>query len=598
MDKPRLRQLAKLPTFEVISGFGFSETNGLIFNGEKPDRPVVEISRIRKELKGDAGDAERYLRLGALYEKVERKKESEDAYAKAIALCRQQVKEHPDDMHRLAQLGDALFQNGDSKEAEALLRRAVKAAPNEWRVWVALGKCVDNRALQTILGDEHFSFHFVDEKIMNPGLFTKKPKADQIAEMRRLRQEARRCYDRAVELAPQETKPYICRIGLLFCHGAIDAGLRAVQGEPVNMMAAVLTPACAADTRRIARLSPNNPKAVGVAVLVELWVCILHDKIDAGDNIGRVAEPETTKDNFVRWGMERLEQLTKSADKSTAAAASEILAHALMTKIVADTLTLIHRQDDGKRSDALSKSPERSLPNIKEGLCQVMSGLAILASLGQIEQHLRRAVQLDPTRELAWDLLTRMLTDTGRVAEAIAVADRRIKIEDNAHNRFLLANGYVERRQFDKAVEHLRAGLSKDENDLNCRLGLIAVLLRRDDVEALKQAGEQLDAVASRIEQEKSRARTRHYLLLRGLHAALSGRVDRAKELFQRVLRQDMDNTTTAKTPDARSDRADPAKELVQHIFRQDTDNTPATALAALGEPATPADDAPVPMPD
>jgi hypothetical protein len=52
-----------------------SSTFGFSFNGEKPD-PLAEIARLRRQLKGDPSDAECYLRLGRLYSKAEKEKES------------------------------------------------------------------------------------------------------------------------------------------------------------------------------------------------------------------------------------------------------------------------------------------------------------------------------------------------------------------------------------------------------------------------------------------------------------------------------------------------------------------------------------------
>ncbi|HEY7311486.1 MAG TPA: tetratricopeptide repeat protein [Gemmataceae bacterium] len=233
VDKAKLRKLAKLPEVGVVVGVGFSTTFGCSFNGDKPD-PLAEIARLRKQLKGDPSDVERYLRLGRLYSKAERKKESEEAYAKAVSICRQQVREHPDDMRWLAQLGDALVSNDEIDEGEKLLRRAVKEAPNEWRAWLALGECVDGRAVHALFGDKGFTFHLLDAKVVIPQLLEKKPTAKQIADMRRMRKEARRCYDRAIELAPREVKPYFRRIGSNWIHALLDAGLRAVKGEKVN----------------------------------------------------------------------------------------------------------------------------------------------------------------------------------------------------------------------------------------------------------------------------------------------------------------------------------------------------------------------------
>src|SRR5690348_18331769 len=77
MNKPRLRQLAQMPTVNaVFTGFHVSQTRGILFGEEEETPPLEEIARIRKELKGDASDAERYQDLGFLYARTKQKKAS------------------------------------------------------------------------------------------------------------------------------------------------------------------------------------------------------------------------------------------------------------------------------------------------------------------------------------------------------------------------------------------------------------------------------------------------------------------------------------------------------------------------------------------
>jgi hypothetical protein len=48
MNKPRLRQLAKLPTISVVVGFGFSTGDGFYLNDQKPDSAVENSSSARR----------------------------------------------------------------------------------------------------------------------------------------------------------------------------------------------------------------------------------------------------------------------------------------------------------------------------------------------------------------------------------------------------------------------------------------------------------------------------------------------------------------------------------------------------------------------
>ncbi|HWG42125.1 MAG TPA: tetratricopeptide repeat protein, partial [Gemmataceae bacterium] len=320
INKPKLRKLAELPAITITSVIRFSTTYGYSFNQEKPNA-VAEIARLRKQLKGDASDAERYQRLSLLYAKADRTKESDEASAKAVALCRQQVREHPQDMRWLAQLGDALVEDGQTEEGEKLLRRAVKEAPNEWRAWLALAQCVDGLSLRAVTGDKPFTFRYADHKLLIPALLKTKPTEKQIAAMRRLRKEAKADYDRAIALAPREAKSYLWRAASHGIHGAVEAGLHMGRGEKVNVMMYLVTPECAADMSRAARLSPNDPAAIGAAMFLEIMACILHDKMDLSEKKDLSADVPAAKDrsvvdflptasrDFVRWAMNRISLL-------------------------------------------------------------------------------------------------------------------------------------------------------------------------------------------------------------------------------------------------------------------------------------------------
>lgn len=544
VDKARLRELSQLPESEVRINFTFSSLHGFCL-GDTPN-PRPEIERLQKQMKGDAGDVERCLRLGRLYANIDRDREAKEVRAQAIALCRQQVRQYPEDMSWLARLGEALIWADEEKEAEPLLRRAVQQAPNEGRAWLALAECLDRLAIRAAFGDKGVTFHSVDKKVEIPSLRERRPTAKQIASMRRLRKEARRCHDRAVELAPRQTKPFFRRIVSNWIHSLVEAGLREDRDEAPNALSAVLTPENAADMSHIARLTPHDPKNIGSAILVAFMAWSLHPRPKAKDDAPAAEEQLTGVERsllkllpaesrtFVAWGMDRLGQLAEDSDKTTAAAASEMLADVLMLmKSAKDDLRL-------------------SLPFITE-----MDGKS-----AKIVQLLHRAIDLDPSREHSWDALTGLLMKEKKNAEVLAVALDRIKLKDNAHNRFLVAKIYAKGDQFEKAAEQLRAGLQQDANDLDCQLGLIAVLLKRTDAPALHEAAEHIDALAPRMKKEKSKQRGLNYLLLRGIHAGLNDRVGIAKECFGQILHQQNKNGKPA-----------------------------AEALAALGEPLGPQDE-------
>ena len=201
---------------------------------------------------------------------------------------------------------------------------------------------MDGQSLRAIMGDKPFSFHYADHNLMIPALLKRKPTEKQIADMHRLRKEARSLLRPRGCVRARETKPYFWRAASLWLHAVVEAGLRMGRGEKVNLNAELISPECAADMSRLARLSPNDPKTIGVAMFLELMACILHDKMDFSgvENAiagGRVAKKPSVVEclpaasrEFVRWAMNRLEELATASEKNTAAEACEMLADVLL----------------------------------------------------------------------------------------------------------------------------------------------------------------------------------------------------------------------------------------------------------------------------
>ena len=89
-------------------GVSFDSTQGVAGLGEARDTQLA-IVQLRKAMKGDVSDAERYSSLADLYEKVHEKEKAQKAAAKAVELYREQHKKDPDNGRLLAKLGLALW---------------------------------------------------------------------------------------------------------------------------------------------------------------------------------------------------------------------------------------------------------------------------------------------------------------------------------------------------------------------------------------------------------------------------------------------------------------------------------------------------------
>src|SRR4051812_4881009 len=121
----RLRKLLKLPTVSLEAAFSLNSEEGFALLEGKADAPR-EIANLRKQLKDDSSDAERYGRLGDLYTKINDSKKAAEAFQKSASLYRQQVASRPDNAELLSSFGRALWAAGNSDEAESVLRRSVQ----------------------------------------------------------------------------------------------------------------------------------------------------------------------------------------------------------------------------------------------------------------------------------------------------------------------------------------------------------------------------------------------------------------------------------------------------------------------------------------
>src|SRR5262245_36893784 len=97
-----------MPVLQVQIGVGINTSDGFVSMADTHD-VTEEIAAIRKEMHGDASDAERYLQLSRLYDKSEGNEQAgKEALNKAIEYFRKRVEERPQDGHLLIGYGEAL----------------------------------------------------------------------------------------------------------------------------------------------------------------------------------------------------------------------------------------------------------------------------------------------------------------------------------------------------------------------------------------------------------------------------------------------------------------------------------------------------------
>ncbi|MHB8523446.1 MAG: tetratricopeptide repeat protein [Limisphaerales bacterium] len=446
--KTRLLRLVQLPHVDASVAVGFNPAFGffLASDDQKPDATEIAegIAALKKEVTGESADAARYERLGDLYSVSDDSTNAHLAYAKAVALYRKRVEQQPENGGLLAEFGEALEGVEKHTEAESVLRKAVRIAPEDWKCWTSLGGFLDsqgNKALpQAGKSRQTTRKGGVNSAVTLPD----RPSGNQLADANQRYAEAKDCFDRAVALARHEPGPYIAR-ALHLCNQSVQMSLHKTRGDAVDVMRQALSPALLPDLWQAARLSPTNYAVITAAALFEACGVGILERAKAGPSSESLLNslPERSRQQ-VREAMGWLENLTRSADPRLAGGA--------------------------------------------------LTGLGLLKSVatpgGPCPEEFRRAIALDPSRSYVWDTVVACLAEGNRFDESIALCQQRLKYQDTAHNRFYLATIYFANEQYPEAEQQLRTAVKLEPDNVNCNLGLAAALMRQDPEAKFAEAKE------------------------------------------------------------------------------------------------------------
>jgi tetratricopeptide (TPR) repeat protein len=499
----KLRQAAWMPSVTIMAGVGFSSEGGFSMMHEKPD-PKPRIESLSKQLRGDDSDADRYLRLSRLHSQAGDTKAAKEARKKAEASYRRLLKVKPDDGLLMTRLADCLRQ--DDPETERLLRQAVNVPSGGWEAWMALGDCLHSKAFCALFGKDKKVVSFSPQAVIGQ-IVQHRPSPEDIDRALRWFSEARGCFDRALAAEPPTADAH-AHCGMTYCWGdMIVACVGMMRGQQVNPMAAMFAPQYLVHFRRAAELSPNDFRAIGWATFYEALSALLQ----AGPPRGPADRPwilfsESTRQS-VAAGMARMETLAKGKDRKEAAACSELLG----------TFYTFLRGDMA-RGEAL----------------------------------LRRAVELNPDRDNAWEMMLGQLAAQDRDKEVLAVALQYSRHKDTAHTRFLVAKGHEKLKQLDQAEVQVRAALKMSPDSQEATLGLVSLLLKRSaQAGVLEEAGRVLERAEELLNKDKARKYQRDYDVNRGIYLGLKGDCDAARRLLEGVLEKDKKNRVARAALDA-----------------------------------------------
>jgi tetratricopeptide (TPR) repeat protein len=488
VNRQEIRDTLRLPTIYLEQGLMMNTTVGPYLSGLRPDIKK-EIAKIQKELRGDAGDAERYARLGDLLDQAGDSEQSRKASKHAVALFRQRLQADPDNARLLAQLGRTLGDMDHYKEAEASLRQAVRRADGDWRCWTWLGEYLQHRAVAALFAGKDFGTRWIDGAALAQFITEGKIDRKGVHKAEALLKESLACFDKAVELAPNRSEVFYRRAVCHFVTALVRPAAHAALGGKVTVTSLTFpnSPRAAHDFHRAAQLNPGDPLVVGIAACYQLLVGTANGRQLSDKDRQRVVEH-----------LARLKQLAGEPSPEVAAQALSFLAF----------LHLFQLNDED---------------------------LAV--------KFYRQTLEIEPGNDSAWDMLTVLVVRSGRVDDAIRLCHERLKHKHTGHNFFLLAKAHAEKREWPQAEAALRAGLKIEPEDFYCTLGLAVALLQRDaDAKTRKEAFARLHKASLLVGRPPNTERQQEVLIVEAAYNALYGEVHVARKKLQRLSLLEPDN--------------------------------------------------------
>jgi tetratricopeptide (TPR) repeat protein len=496
----RLRKLLKLPTVSLEAAFSLNSEEGFAILEGKADAPR-EIVELRKQLKSDSSDAERYSRLGELYTKLNDAKKAAEVFDKSASLFRQRVAMRPDDAELLASFGRALWAANQSEEAESVLRRAVQLDAQRAASWQTLGHFLESEAKRALVPGQSSNRSRLQPETLLAEIARNRPPGEQLVRARKLADEASACFDKAVLVSTNSSEAYLQRA----LHKSFDGFLQNVfaflQGEKTELrdvMQGMFSKDCVPDFKKAAELSTSDYRPVVMAAFFESFA-------------------STPAKGHARMSWPIWEQLPDATQKSIRAAIT--------------------------RLENLGQEPEaKEAAGALQSLA-VLQGYVVGDRTGA-ERSARRAVLLDPRREQAWDLLTGFLLQPEKYDELRNICEERVRQKESARNRILLAKAYERLNQLTRAEQNVQLALKLDGNDFTANLCQAALVMKRNSDSSLGAAYRYLSK-AEQVLKKENRDMEQRYLqlaLISSIYYALGGETEKARQLLRGVLESDKNN--------------------------------------------------------
>jgi tetratricopeptide (TPR) repeat protein len=498
VDHARLRSTVSFPTTFFGTGVEFTDRHGWVLK-DRDGNLATQLARWSRKQDTPEAEARRLLRLSLVLTEAKAHFLAHLVCGEADRVCSAALATDADNPNLLVLQGQARIWAGHPTEGIDLLRHACQKHPKSALAWVTLGRCLAHDAPRLMLtadGDQQGDLENLQKLVMEKRV----PRANADKTREQLA-EALVCADHAVALAPQDPEAWFGRAGIRGASSAIRTLADLARGEPVGPFTQWLTPELLDDLKAGAKADPSNAVAVAGAAYFD-WMLF---NIDPNRPGPRTTGAEAVKampaasQEFLRFAREELHKVTASKNTRAAAEAHELLA---------------------------------------------FLDLMIYANLQDIEQHCRKAIELDPTRGPAWSMLAGALQAQGRLDEAIEAGRRRLLHDDSAEGHYNMAFLVCQLDDWAQAEDQVRAALKLDPKFAPAMMGLAACLLHRSDAPAVLAEVTELLKEVGRQPSEACKPELRASgMQLFGLRLALDGHADEGHKYLEAAWKADPGDT-------------------------------------------------------
>jgi tetratricopeptide (TPR) repeat protein len=486
-DRDQLRKAVGMPTYIVQPGLAI-DVFGQIHVGESAADKRQATAAGELALRADPENPERCRELLHLYERTHEYRNIPSVRDRALRLYRARLDKQPNDGLTLARYAECLDWSKQADEADSALRRAVALAPGEWECWVIRSRVLIHRAMELVHANQEDPF--TATQAIQTAIHRGEVSSATLAGAQALFDESFRCLDKAIAAAPKQPRIYIIRFSSLTPRFALDYAMNCLKGLPVDTISGFdkVQKQGLADLRRAADVAPDDFRIVGALICSELTAV---KAFETSCPLEEIAGLSADTVNTIRRTMVRLEQVAAGANPADAVQAAELLA-----------IITCRRKESLLAEDCL-------------------------------KQILRR----DPSIESAWDSLVLLVAHRPNHTseELVAICRDRLRHQDVARTRLVLAKAFVEANRMAEAKQELEEALRKEPDDFMCLIGLASVLLQAGNDADLKRVGELLDKADSIGKNPETSDRTRkavNFAAPRIAYFALTGQFEQASRWF------------------------------------------------------------------